>query len=47
LLPFGAESLVFCFLHRNIRIKIYRTIILHIVFMGIKLGLSLGGNSVG
>jgi len=37
LLSFGAESFVFQLLSKNLKIKIYRTIILSVVFMGVKL----------
>ena len=37
-LSFGAESLSSRLLLKNLKIKIYRTIILSVVFMGVKLG---------
>jgi hypothetical protein len=38
LLPFGPESFVF-WPAKNVEIHTYRTIMLHVLFMGIKLGL--------
>jgi len=37
LLPFGGESFVSRLLSKNLKIKIYRTIILPVVFLGVKL----------
>jgi hypothetical protein len=36
LLPFGLESFVFCLLSRNVKVKIYKTIILPVVLYGSK-----------
>jgi hypothetical protein len=40
LLSFGVEYLIFQFAVENRRIKIHRTRVLPVVFMGVKLGLS-------
>jgi hypothetical protein len=37
---FRAESFAFFLLYKNLKINIYRTIILPVVFMGVKLGRS-------
>jgi hypothetical protein len=40
LLPLSSELLSSCLLFKNVKIKMYKTIILPLVFIGVKLGLS-------
>jgi hypothetical protein len=47
LLLFSAESFVFQFATKNLKIKIYRTIILPVVCVGVKLGRSYEGWKMG
>jgi hypothetical protein len=36
-----------CVLYENVKIKIYRTVILSVVYVGVELGLSHSGKNVG